>query len=239
MKVHLDLKDDTLTLSSAILMYSDNASRIVYASMHAVDFEDGVPSIKAGTAIQGSALSEALVSLTGNSNLHFFPEEVLAYNGQNMVFWLPPKARAVSFDAAEPMGKRTGITPHPGLVFIASFVSSPKVFAVQGSERPGKTTKIFHAPYMNTSEDGSLCMGNVKYPAVSPDQMEAWEAAFFSSYFTHPNSSRNVQYPGGMYALWYDLLEGEHSGFPDCLTPYTSHGDDVTLQDLITDMGAP
>ena len=48
------------------------------------------------------------------------------------------------------------------------------------------------------------------------DRIEAWNKAFFDSFFTHPNTQGPlVNYKGGPYRFWRDMLDGRHAVFPE------------------------
>lgn len=235
MKVVIKSEADSLHLASAILLYQDHQKKTKYASHHAITHDDdGKAHIEPGTGISSAALESAYAELMGSQNLFYLEERVLAFNGSTLIVWLPPKPRMVYFDAPEPMGKREGITPHPGLVFAASPAHDVRIFAVKGQQRPTPDTKLYLAPYMNIyGDDGSMCMGNVKAPDPSPESIDAWESMFFNSYFTHANYGIRTSYPGGIYSLWNDLLDGMHTTFPDQVLVSPKGQADFLLSELL------
>ena len=114
-------------------------------------------------------------------------------------------------------GARTGRVPCPGLIFIVTN-KAWKVFAYKGRQRPGAGTPMFVAPFFNVWNTGNICVGNARLPKGDRShQSEAWEEAFFRSYFTHPNihTPRGLtRYRAGAFALWRDLLDGRFARFP-------------------------
>lgn len=76
---------------------------------------------------------------------------------------------------------------------------------------------MYQAPYFNVYEGGGICQGNVDVPgSTSTNRIEAWNAAFFQSWFTHPNVHGNlVKYRGGAFTFWRDMLDGRHHEFPE------------------------
>src|ERR1035437_2468687 len=99
--------------------------------------------------------------------------------------------------------------PHPGLVFAAcSKVWS--VWAVKGDHRPRPDSMLYQAPYFNVWDGGRICQGNVEVPdGTTAEKIDAWNAAFFNSFFTHPNIHKNLaKYRGGAYKFWKDMLAG-------------------------------
>ena len=63
---------------------------------------------------------------------------------------------------------------------------------------------------------GAICHGNVGVPDCAIAQrIEAWNTAFFGSFFTHPNVQKGlVKYRGGSYRFWKDMLDGKFKSFP-------------------------
>ncbi|AEK58774.1 PRTRC system protein B [Acidithiobacillus caldus] len=237
MNVAIESEAYSLHLASAILLYQDRQKHIRYASHHAITQDEaGKAHIEPGTGISSAALEKAYSELMGSQNLFYLEERVLAYNGSTFIVWLPPKPRKVYFDAPEPMGKREGITPHPGLVFAIYPGSDVRIFAVKGPQRPTPETKLYLAPYLNIyGDNGSICMGNVQAPDPSPDSIDAWESAFFNSYFTHANYGIRTSYPGGIYSLWNDLLDGMHTTFPEQVLVSPKGEADFLLSELLGD----
>lgn len=132
------------------------------------------------------------------------------------LWWLPPGNRRVWFKTDE-FGKRNGVTPHPGLVFMVC-EQGWKVYAIKGKERPTADTALYVAPYLNVWEGGGICTGTANTPkGKAAAQPEAWEAPFFESEFTHTNYHRTkcTEFKGGIYALWQSLLDGKHKKFPE------------------------
>lgn len=167
-----------------------------------------------------------MADLTGRSSLEFFDSNILALSANAVVWWRKPAPARVWFNTRGDcvLKGRTGVTPQPGLVFAAT-ESSWFVWAVKGSERPGKDTALFRAPYMNVWESGKICTGQAELPrGIGTQVCAGYEEAFWSSRFTHPNiheSNRLVTWPGGITKLWDELLKGDHAEFPqDSLVPF-------------------
>lgn len=220
-------------LISAILLYGSN-NDVDYASIHSVSTdENGLPTIMAGQAISTDKLVDAYRSIIGNADLQLLDQRTLAFNGETIIFWCETSVRYTFFDCPEPMGKVSGKAPHPALIFVWSN-EGLRVYAIKGNQRPHYDTEIFKAPYMNVFHNANICMGNVLLPTPQPDKIDDCEAAFFQSKFTHANFSVQVNYPGGIYSLWNDLLESNEKTFPEqALVPETKDGKTMTLADLL------
>ena len=50
-----------------------------------------------------------------------------------------------------------------------------------------------------------MCNGNLTLPPVAPENLPAFEAAFFNSAFTHSSDGTLTSFPGGHTALWEHL----------------------------------
>lgn len=243
MNVSNALNAGSLAVTGAILLHglsrpqpgrSNDTARI--ATLHPVsDGAGGRPVIGAGRVIDSSDLATVVRGLAGGRGLPFLSGNVLASNANTMVWWRPSAPARVWFNVKkdERLGKRTGITPQPSLVFVVKGERF-SVFAVKGQERPTPQTMLFQAPYMNVNEAGAICVGQANVPkSVSPEAIAGFEEAFFSSRFTHPNvhiDARLVKRKGGSHALWADLLDGKHRKFPEAvLVPLSD-----TLGSLLT-----
>src|SRR5581483_3602195 len=129
----------------------------------------------------------------------FLPETVLYMDGELLLWWVPPAERHVVFKAVELGAPERGeVVPHPALVFAASSTVW-KVWAVKGRHRPTLHTALFQAPYFNVYENGDICRGSAQVPnGTTAEKIDAWNAAFFGSFFTHPNvQGKLVRYRGG------------------------------------------
>lgn len=194
----------------------------VLATLHAIEDADGDPVIGAGMAVTRRAtldMARALGKQIGH--VGFLPDTVLYTNGDTLAWWVPPARRHVMFrvdDAhAEAMGgmERGASVPHPGLVFAANS-KAWHVWAVKGAARPTPASPLYQAPYFNVYDNGAICRGNVPVPnGTTAEKIGAWNDAFFRSYFSHPNDSQLVNYRGGAYRLWRDLLDGARRRFPE------------------------
>ena len=210
-------QESPLTLQQAILIYKGDKS--VFASVHAIDHTGKRPLITEGRAFTAEAavrLAQDLASSAMSGG--FVPSNLLYLDGSAMAWWVPPARRHISFRAKELGAPERGeVVPHPGLVFRVQSSRQWQVWAVKGQERPTEATKLFKAPYFNVSDGGTICAGNVRLPeGTTAERIEAWNQAFFGSYFTHPNTrGKLVTYRGGLFKFWMDLLDGRHSEFPE------------------------
>lgn len=229
--------DSTLTLAQAILIYAGRSGGVL-ATVHDIEDVDGDPVLGAGQGVTPRAATDMARALCeGVAHGGFLPETVLYLDGDLIVWWVPPADRHVAFrvgaEHAEAFGgaQRGEQVPHPGLVFAASNAVW-RAWAVKGRARPTLGTAIYQAPYFNVDSYGNVCQGSVQVPGgTTAARLDAWNDAFFRSYFTHPNvAGRLVSYRGGAYRLWRDLLDGKYRRFPERVLVATG----TTLADLLS-----
>ena len=209
---------ETLRLASAVLVYKGNGGA-AFATVHEVqESESGPPMLLPGKAMTVLAAARLARSFTKRGNKGgFVPPNLLFQDALATAWWVPPGRRHVWFRCAEfGEGDVGASVPHPGLVFAVTADRSWLVWAVKGSERPAEDTPMFTAPYFNVYAGGAICRGNVEVPAVTDaERIEAWNTAFFGSFFTHPNNPRTVICEGGAHRFWKDMLAGAYAQFPD------------------------
>lgn len=222
----VDTKEaQSMQLTRAIMIYEgghgyDNSAR-VHATVHEVAHLDGrTPMLLPGVSADKPAIAGLLASLGESlSFTGFIPHRLLFVGPSTLIWWTPPSMRQVWFkDSKGKIGTRTGVTPHPGLVFAVAG-GRWYVWAVKGGLRPDAETDLYQAPYFNVWENGQICTGNVDLPkSFGLDTIEGYEHAFFGSNFTHPNvhgRGKLTKYFGGPFALWKALLDDHHANFPD------------------------
>lgn len=209
--------DGVLNLRQAVLIYR-GAQGTAFATVHDIAHIDGEPTILAGKAMMPRAAITLSRELSkGVSHGGFIPETVLYTDGDLLLWWVPPMRRHIAFRNQQMGAKECGeVVPHPGLVFAASS-HHWSVWAVKGNKRPGPDTPLYQAPYFNIWQGGRICQGNVEVPdGTTAEKIDAWNAAFFGSFFTHSNMPKNlVKYRGGAIQFWKDMLDGKFSRFPE------------------------
>lgn len=210
-------------LQSAVLIYAASGQgESAFATVHAIHRDKGgAMTILPGKAMTGVAIARLARRLTKRDRGGFVPPNLLYQDPTMMAWWVPPARRQIWFRSdADKLGaaERSEVVPHPGLVFAAGPHRSWRVWAVKGCDRPNEKTEVYQAPYFNVYDGGTICQGNVEVPGstTAADKIDAWNAAFFQSWFTHPNVHGSlVKYRGGAFAFWRDMLDGRHHEFPE------------------------
>lgn len=208
--------DTALRLSGGIMIYGDTQG--AYATYHNIHFNaDRQPSLLEGHPLTAAQIGTLVQLLGRNAQIgSFLSDSVLSVGIDSLIWWVKPAIREIHFacDSEKVIGNESGMVPHPGLVF-AVVEGVWYVFAVKGNKRPNESTQLYQVPHFNVWAGGKICTGNVKLPeSAALDDREAWEKAYFGSRFSHPNVPKLVNYKGGAYAFWRDMLDGKFAKFP-------------------------
>jgi PRTRC genetic system protein B len=228
------------SLTKAVLVYQtkggprgDHAYATVHDVLHRagrVQLASGVPATREACA----GLAKALGSMAALGG--FLPPNLLYLGARSLIWWRPAAPARLFFDTTKEaagdqpddksgaalIGEKNGLCSQPALVFAVTG-GDWYVYALEGDQRPGPSTKLLRAPYFNVWESGHICTGNVRLPeSLSAGSLDVYERAFFDSRFTHPNvrgRGQLVRYPSGPYGFWADQLRAPAgSAFPiECL----------------------
>lgn len=219
-------------LHAAILLYG-NQENLTFASIHGVDTKKGQPRIKAGNPVTKDAIRKLMESLNPLLVMPriLFQQNVLAAGPDYMAWYMEPSRRTLWFSCNELEGVEKGEVPLPGLVFIVLKHGGWYVYAYKGKGRPDNDAVLFNSPFLNVWERGVICEGNAGRPEnFGIEHIGEWEERFFTSRFTHTNtSSANItRYKPGAYQFWRDLLSGKWKQFPQTMLVSTNQ----TLQSI-------
>ncbi len=202
-------------LAKAVLVYQDAHHVDTFATVHQVTgVEDGAPALAAGRLLSLEELRTIHKALYKMQRLSINPPHVLAHSPERLV-WFEPARLGVMFYSGEDayLNELSGRTfPQPPLLFIAG-ERWLRVFALESNERPTAESKVYTAPYYNTDVDG-VCLGTMPLPTeLSPDDTDAYSAAFFHSAFTHGTTQRLLTGWGGSYGEFWTHAD-ESGTFP-------------------------
>jgi PRTRC genetic system protein B len=219
-------------LEQALLIYRDQGKAFV--TTHDVVKS---PTLSLGPAkmLTTSFVKSLMRSFGLKPTLEILPERVVAHQEDTTVWWMPAQHRQIFFNDSEKVMKKVSgrIFPHPALLFVAKGAHRLYVRALAENKRATGNSVLHVAPYWNTSEDGDVCLGNMRTPETSsPNSIEGWERGFFESAFSHPNgAARLTSYKGGFAALWNDLADSKEA-FPTGLLVSTKQTLDNYLSRL-------
>lgn len=198
-----------LKLHQAILLYRNEQASRHMATVHGIvqANPDGAPVLGAGQLLTTAVLRELARTLGTACPVELLPEQVVARTPDLLAWWASAAIRPMFFRRQSELEDISGQRfPHPALLFVVRN-GVLHVRALGSSHRPTAETKLFAAPYWNTSNDGAVCAGTMRAPkSSSVATMAAWEQAFFHSEFTHPGGAgRLTKRRGGTAALWKSL----------------------------------
>jgi len=130
----------------------------------------------------------------------------------HLVWYTKPKKTYLLFE--ERTNIASAVYPVPALLWRAN-CREISIYALPDGKRPNEKTIIYHAPFFNVYNSGSVCMGTVSLKGLQHLRMEAfmkqWQHLFFGSRFSHTNFNDGVK--GGMSKLWQSL-KGAQPKFP-------------------------
>ena len=205
-------RQSQVKLKKAVLLYEEDGYEQgdAFATVHEVtEVEGGQPTLGAGRLLSVEGLRRIHKSLYRLQALSVLPPHVLALSPERLVWFEPARTRALFFETQDAYLQTLSgqVFPQPALLFIAG-ERSLKVFALGSSERPTAETKVYTAPYYNTTTAG-VCLGSAPLPAgLSVSDTEAYSDAFFHSAFTHGTSERLLRGWGGSYGeVWKTAQE--------------------------------
>jgi PRTRC genetic system protein B len=210
-------------LATAMLVYKDTHGDH-YATLHPVTHDAGRATIGAGQPLTESALRSTLQDLGAPKGMGGWVPPCLLYIDDNTLVWhVYPRHRTVFFTSGAGVGVKSLNAPHPGLVFAVNR-NGWHVAATRNAHElaaPLPSVPLYHAPYPNVYDNGSICTGNVTLPErIAPDTLAGFDAAFFDSKFTHSNNPDATTHPKGLTGLWQFLVDAKPAHFPlDYLSP--------------------
>jgi PRTRC genetic system protein B len=217
---HLDMEmgqQARFELKRAILLYKDQ--HYTFATIH--DVASSPARLEPGRLLTLENVHELHRELCGDAHLELLPENVLACSPHKLVWFETAKKRVMFFDSSDTFLQRlSGQTfPHPALLFCAT-LRSLNVFALAADERPSSTTKLYAAPYFNTTR-ANVCLGTTALPTqLKPSETAAYSEAFFASAFTHGTNERLLRGWGGSYGEFWSFVKNQKRFPTKYLVPF-------------------
>jgi PRTRC genetic system protein B len=212
-------QDRQYDLTSAILIYED-ASHNAAATVHkvTVDGRSQRPNLMPGQPLTMPALEGLINTLTNRVASNGFIDGRILSMSMNRLMWFCPASRQRIWfkpsnkgDDSEAVLKaiNSKFAWHPPLLFRADN-RRLCVWALLDNQRPRLNSRLWRAPYWNLGE-GHMCNGNLELPAPAPENIAAFERAFFNSAFTHSSEGRLTTFKGGHNSLWAHLTKRKTS----------------------------
>lgn len=141
------------------------------------------------------------------------PDNVLALNfhpSNGYAVWYT-KPQRVRLYFKKSLGIPEGEACVPALLWKADRTRL-EIFALAESKKPSLKTCLYHAPFFNVYENGSVCMGTVDVE-ISEDSslhefISTWQASFFDSYFSH-TMNNHAPVSKNIIELWKGLVNSK------------------------------
>ena len=214
--ISVDLANQhTFKLSSVVCVYGDGKD--AFATLHDVTLPHGggQPRLGAAQALTSAFLHALQEQIGVRQPVEVLPPCVLARTPEMIAWHVPATHRTMFFQTGSALDDHTGKRfPQPGLVF-RLVDQTLSVRALATTERPTAATKLYVAPYYNTYDNGSVCLGSMRRPDhASADVLDAWVDGFFGSAFSHPAGAVRLTTQKGGYAALVAKIAGSDAPFP-------------------------
>lgn len=198
----------------ALIIYESGTSNIV--TMHDIAKKEGERfALQSGKTVE---VKEVIASLEPHKESEerkqkgVWCDRLLYLSEQKMIWFRPAHKRQIIFTAPKLKHLTGKELTMPNTLFCASSKGRLSVFSYAGCYRPLVMSELYHAPYPNIYDNGSLCTGSVKFPdEIHADDYMKWEDLFFESSFSHDQ--------------WVDYWTGEN-------TELKRHEPIITMRDL-------
>lgn len=126
-------------------------------------------------------------------------------DGERLAVYCEPRVWTVN--VSEGKERQRLAVPMPGLVWVGCGLTYG-LYAVKGSEWPSPETALWTAPVPNMS--GSICRGNVEFPAAGAATIWAALGLFFESDFnSHLSNGKSLAHRENVLGQWTALAGAE------------------------------
>lgn len=199
--LNLDKKSSRWSAKHAIILHT--SGDLCAATLHDVNADNTFTSgsMVSIDAVQG--VVSKMVEQSGGLNLSqlidgaWVDPRVVFSSSKVLVWENKPQKRTLWFrvNGEKPTSIEASL---PRLVFVLNRGAGMlSVFACPQGKAISQDTKLYVAPLMNTSENGSFCLGSAHLPeqrgGTSTELLNACEGAVFDSLFTHINSTKTFR----------------------------------------------
>lgn len=219
-----DLTNTRLKPHSAIIIYKSGGeyngnyyleTRDITAKKGQYEFGAPVPmSDERMKDIASAYIAKATADMVFES---IIPEHILYANHRAantvVIWWRKPQKKVLNFSSL------LNIKGSPEVMLPATLYlvhnNSLYVFALMDSNRPGKSTKLYHAPFFNIYEPGNVCLGTApvgKYKSKTFEgEAERFERGFFMA---EQNGGQAKPCKTDLKVLWNKQIKTKANSFP-------------------------
>lgn len=232
------LFDDIYLPQKAIVIYDnpENQQQQIYVEAYDMDGNGCPINAHPLDALECAALAKALDS-SDELRRDFLkpkgllPDNVLYLNpsADGFAIWYT-QAQEVNMFFTDTLGISSGTACVPPLLWKADRTQL-SIYALKPAKRYNEKTQLYHAPFFNHHENGSVCMGTVDIDIDNDCCLEEfisqWQHYFFSSYFSHLIGGHSPV-EGNIVQLWQQQVASKQAFPTDILTKHS-----LTIRDLI------
>ncbi|KUJ58347.1 PRTRC system protein B [Chryseobacterium aquaticum] len=238
--IEVDITESFGTLyhpKSALVFYeTEGFNPKVYVENFDIDSNGNPINAHPLTVREAQRLSKTLNIQNKKDKDFLKPNDVIPTNilfvdtsDNGKVIWFT-KAQKRQLFFTERLSIPNGQASIPPLLWCAN-KQGMKIFALANNKRPQAKTFLFHAPFFNIYNSGSVCMGtvdvNIRNSASMEEFIQQWETYFFNSYFSHLVNDHNPV-NGNCVNLWKELIQNQDAFPMDILI-----NSNLTLKNLL------
>lgn len=120
------------------------------------------------------------------SNVLYFQPGI---GGNKFMWYVEPQQFYLTFTPE--LKIRSGNYRFPGMV-MGVIDDELYIYAIKGKDKPTEKTELYHAPFMNVYDDGTVCMGTItetRKKAYLHEEMDRWQRRFFGGRFTSAHAA--------------------------------------------------
>lgn len=201
----------TLEPSLVVVLYTDPMrGDVICATEHSVSKEN---TLSIGKTVSSEHLINKIAMLNSSSKSggsKLLPENLIVNSTAHMVWH---KSRFIGDMWFRLAGRKKVArlrVEWPPLLFVVNKLNrSISAFALGTNSRPTLDTRVYHAPLMNLSSNGKLCLGTASLPKEFDfASLEGCEAALIKSQFTHTNHDNTWSRKTGTdqhFKIWHSF----------------------------------
>ncbi|ASN83236.1 PRTRC system protein B [Deinococcus ficus] len=219
MNFSLAPQPDALVLQAALLVYRNTSSQVLMRGLF--EERDGQVVIAEMEPVTEN-LRKMLLAEDKRRPLSYVPPGVVGITSDSCGWFVPAQKRVMLFKGATDasLAAISGQEfPQPPLVMV-TWSRGMSIYALRDNERPTLDTPLMQAPYFNIFDDGGVCLGSTKVPANgSVANTTGWEAAFYSSHFTHRSGTAARWTPQFTHLELWQAAAAKGAFDPEWLVP--------------------
>lgn len=174
---------------SAFVFYGTNPDFCTAVTRHSIIDN----RLSSPTLLKAEQVCAELLLLTNKSESKLIPPKHLLLNTEEHLVWHTKRQQRNMWFRLSSSPIRFTVNWPPLLWVAAKNGSDLKIMALPNNSRPNGLTRLYHAPLMNISSNGTVCQGTAILPkTISLKNINEVENTIFDSAFTHVNHSNTL-----------------------------------------------